>query len=165
MAFSDELIRTVVAAGRFSDAGAERHLADVLIKRRNRIGRAYLTAINPVVDVALDQAGILTFGNAAAEAEVATAPAGGYRARSYVFDNASGDSRPFGAVTAAAAGRMTAPPELPNRQGEFIRIDIEAVDPPHPSWTVPVRVYFRRTTDAWKLVGLERSVAESQTSE
>jgi hypothetical protein len=31
MAFSDELIRTVVAAGRFSDAGAERHLADVLI--------------------------------------------------------------------------------------------------------------------------------------
>jgi hypothetical protein len=52
MAFSDELIRTVVAAGRFSDAGAERHLADVLIKRRNRIGRAYLTAINPVVDVA-----------------------------------------------------------------------------------------------------------------
>jgi hypothetical protein len=165
MAFSDELIRTVVAAGRFSDAAAERLLADVLIKRRDRIGRAYLTAINPVVDVALDQAGILTFGNAAVEAELATAPASGYRARWYVFDNASGESRPLGAVTTAAAGRLTAPPELPNRQGEFIRIDIEAVDPPYSSWTVPVRVYFRRTTDAWKLVGLERSLAESQKSE
>jgi hypothetical protein len=156
MAFSDQLIRLVVAAGRFSDAAAERHLADVLIKRRDRIGRTYLTSINPVVDVALDRSGMLTFGNAAVEAEVAAAPAGGYRARWYFFENGTGESRPFGNVTTGAAGRMQAPPELP-KAGMFIRIDIEAVDPPHASWTVAVRAYFRRTADAWKLVGFERA--------
>jgi hypothetical protein len=156
MAFSDQLIRLVVAAGRFSDAAAERHLADVLIKRRDRIGRTYLTSINPVVDVALDRSGMLTFGNAAVEAQVAAAPAGGYRARWYVFDNGTSESRPLGNATTGAAGRMQAPPELPDRAGMFIRVDIEAVDPPHASWTVPVRAYFRRTADAWKLVGFER---------
>jgi hypothetical protein len=161
MAFSDQLIRSAVSAGRFSDDGAGRYLADVLIKRRDRIGRAYLTAINPVVDVALDQSGVLTFSNAAVDAEVAAAPAGGYRAHWYVFENATRESQPLGTPTAAPTGRMKAPPELPDKAGVFVRIDIEAVDPPHPSWTVPVRAYFRRTTDAWKLVGFERTPEDS----
>jgi hypothetical protein len=38
----------------------------------------------------------------------------------------------------------------------YVRIDVTAIDPPHPSWSVPVRLYFRRLPDAWKLVGLER---------
>jgi hypothetical protein len=157
MAFSDQLIHTMVAAGRFNDAAAESYLADVLIKRRDHIGRAYLTVINPVVDVALDASGMLTFGNAAVEAEMAAAPAGGYRARWYLFENATGESRAFGTATSAGTGRMQAPPELPAKAGVFIRIDIDAVDPPHASWAVPVRVYFRRTADAWKLVGFERT--------
>ena len=161
MAFSDQLIRAAVAAGRFSDDAAGRYLADVLIKRRDRIGRAYLTAINPVVDVALDQSGVLTFSNAAVDAEVASAPAAGYRAHWYVFENATRESQPLGTPTAAPTGRMKAPPELPDKAGVFVRIDIEAVDPPHPSWTVPVRAYFRRTTDTWKLVGFERTPEDS----
>ena len=161
MAFSDALIRTVVAAGRFSDPAAERHLADVLIKRRDRIGRAYLPAINPVVDVALDPSGVLTFGNAAVAAGVAPAPARGYRAHWYSFDNVTGDSRSLGDPTAAADGRMKTPAELPARVGEFVRIDIEAVEPPHASWAVPVRAYFRRVTDAWQLVGFERMPDEA----
>ncbi len=44
MAFTDEMIRAVVKAGEFSDPKAEALLADVLIKRRDKIGRAYLTA-------------------------------------------------------------------------------------------------------------------------
>ena len=50
MAFTDEMIRAVVKTGQFSDPAAERHLADVLIKRRDKIGRAYLVPINPIVD-------------------------------------------------------------------------------------------------------------------
>ena len=156
MAFSDELIRTVVAAGQYSDPAAQRHLADVLIKRRDRIGRAYLPAINPVVDVALDRSGILTFGNAAVLAGVAEAPKGGYRATWFMFNNLTGESKPVGTPTTAAAGRMEAPAGLPGATGSFVRIDIQAVNPPNPSWTVPVRVYFRRTTEGWNLVGLER---------
>ena len=47
MAFSDDLIRAVVKTGEFTEPGAEEYLANVLIKRRNKIGRAYLPAINP----------------------------------------------------------------------------------------------------------------------
>src|SRR5215218_1536180 len=50
MAFSDELIRAAVRAGRLSDPAAEQHLAAVLIKRRDAIGRAYLPSINPIVN-------------------------------------------------------------------------------------------------------------------
>ena len=63
------MIRAIVKAGQYSDPAAEAHLADVLIKRRDAIGRAYLPAINPIVDPALD--GALTFGNAAVQAGVA----------------------------------------------------------------------------------------------
>ncbi|MBI3048610.1 MAG: hypothetical protein HYY76_09920 [Acidobacteria bacterium] len=156
MAFSDELIRAVVEAGQYSDPAAERHLADVLIKRRDRIGRAYLTAVNPLVNVALDVSGALTFDNAAVDARAAEPPSGGYRAYWFVFNNNTGESRPIGTPTAAATGRMQAPVGLPTAIGSFVRIDIEAINPPHPSWTVPVQAYFRRTAEGWKLVGLKR---------
>ena len=42
MAFTDDQIRAIVKTGQFTDAAAEQHLADVLIKRRDAIGRAYL---------------------------------------------------------------------------------------------------------------------------
>ena len=61
MAFSDGLIRAAVATGRYSDTAASDHLAAVLIKRRDTIGRIYLTAINPIVNPRLDAAGALTF--------------------------------------------------------------------------------------------------------
>ena len=50
MAFTDELIRAAVKTGQYSDPKAEQHIADVLIKRRDKIGRAYLPKINPIVD-------------------------------------------------------------------------------------------------------------------
>jgi hypothetical protein len=39
----------------------------------------------------------------------------------------------------------------------YVRVDVTAIDPPHPSWSVPVRLYFRRLPAAWKLVGLDRT--------
>jgi hypothetical protein len=39
MAFSDDLIRALVKTGQFSDPRAEAYLGDVLIKRRDKIGR------------------------------------------------------------------------------------------------------------------------------
>ncbi len=44
MAFSDELIRAIVKTGHYSDPKAEEHLGTVLIKRRNKIGQAYLSS-------------------------------------------------------------------------------------------------------------------------
>ena len=156
MAFSDEMIRGVVTAARFTDPAAERILAEVLIKRRDKIGRAYLPKVNPLVDFALDETGALTFVNAAVQAKVAAAPAGGYEARWFTFDNATGDTRPIGSPTRAMGERLPVAAGLPAATGAFIQVDVRAIDPAHAAWATPVRVYFRRTAQSWALAGLDR---------
>ena len=156
MAFSDEMIRAIVKAGQYSDPAAGRHLADVLIKRRDKIGKSYLPAVNPLVDFRLDASGVLTFENAAVSAGFATAPRGGYEARWYRFDNSSGNATPIGSPVVSPALTIQAPAGLPAGDGEFIKVEVAAVGPPNSSWTTPVQVYFRRLPAGWKLVGLER---------
>jgi hypothetical protein len=156
MAFSDEMIRAIVKTGRYSDPGAEKLLGDVLIQRRDKIGRHYLTAINPVVNLALDDGGLLTFENAAVGAGGATAPAGGYEIQWARFDNTTGATTAIGTSTATSAMRTQAPAALPAAPGTYIRIEIRAVQPPDPSWGIPVSAYFTRSAAGWKLVGLER---------
>lgn len=164
MALSDELIRAAVKAGQYSDPRAEQFLGDALIERRDKIGRAWLTAINPVVDPVLAADGTLTFHNVAVDYGFSPAPSG-YHVVWYRFDNTSGEStriRESETATASApapAGAMVrVKPDttLPGGRGVFVRADISATGAAHPSWAKPVRVYFRRTADTWKLVGFER---------
>ena len=154
MAFSDDLIRSIVKTGEFSDPAAEKYLGDVLIKRRDKIGRAYLTKINPIVEPALDASGVLTFGNAAVQYGLAPAPRG-YAAAWHTFDNVTGASKPVGQTTGAQA-RIQAPSGLPTTAGTYIRVDLSADHPDHSTWKEPVRAYFVRQAAGWKLVGLER---------
>jgi hypothetical protein len=154
MAFSDELIRAAVHTGQYSDPVAEGHLASVLRQRRDAIGRAYLPAINPVVNPRLDAAGTLTFENAAVAGGFADAPTA-YRAAWSRFDNATGVTQPIGDARSATT-TMTAPRALPDVPGAFVEIDIAAESAAHPAWQQPVRTHFRRTNTGWTLVGLER---------
>jgi hypothetical protein len=177
MAFSDDLIRAIVKTGHYSDPRAEQLLADVLIQRRDKIGRAYLPAINPLVNFALGTDGRLTFENAAVNADVAKVPAGGYLVRWSRFDNATGEVTPIGeptstaplttglsvsrtaaaaAVSPVAGEQARAPGPLPASVGAFVKLEVHAIDAFQPSWAIPVDVYFRRTISGWKLVGLER---------
>jgi len=156
MAFSDKMIRAIVKTGEYSDAAAERHLADVLIKRRDKIGAAYLPAVNPLVDFALNGAGVLTFVNAAVQARVASAPPNGYEARWFTFDNQTGAATPLGSSVTIQGMSIQAPVALPGETDTFVKVEIAAVNPPHPAWKDPVQVYFKKTADGWKLVGLER---------
>jgi hypothetical protein len=164
MALSDDLIRAAVKAGKYSDPRAERFLQDALIERRDKIGRAWLTAVNPVVDPALAADGTLTFHNAAVDYGFAAAPSG-YHVVWYRFDNASGESTRIGETDAAApsasapAGamvRVKPDTSLAGGRGVFVRADISATGAADPSWGKPVRAYFRGTADRWKLVGFER---------
>jgi hypothetical protein len=156
MAFSDDLIRAAVKAGRFSDPEAEKLMSDALIKRRDKIGRVYFARINPLARFALDESGVLTFENPAVKAGFEQNPKGGYRAAWYRFDNATGDAEPIGTPLTSAIERVEAPSGLPRSEGSFVKVAVAAVDPVHAPWATPVDVYFKRTAGGWKLVGLER---------
>jgi hypothetical protein len=154
MAFTDELIRAAVRTGQYSDKAAEDHLAAVLMKRRDAIGRAYLTAVNPIVTPRIDATGVLTFENAAVAVGAAKPPAE-YRAVWSRFDNTSGAVQRI-AETRSATTSMQPPANLPGDAGSFIHIDIWAEVADQPAWAQPIRTVFRLTTTGWKLVGLER---------
>jgi hypothetical protein len=153
-AFSDELIRAAVHEGQYSDPNAEKYLGDVLIKRRNKIASIYLTAVNPIVSPHLDANGRLTFENAAVAAGVASGPAT-YRASWLRFDNATGETQPI-AETRSSTTALDAPNGLPTGSGSFVAVDIAVDSAGHPTWIRPVRTYFQRDGNGWKLVGLER---------
>jgi hypothetical protein len=154
MSFNDDLIRAAVRAGQYSDPAAARHLATVIGERRDKIGRVYLTAVNPIVDPRLDASGSLTFENAAVAAGLAKDPTT-YRATWSRFDNATGNNSPIG-ETQSTSTTMAAPRDLPSAPEGFIEVDLTAENAQFPSWRQPVRTYFRRTAGGWKLVGLER---------
>jgi hypothetical protein len=154
MAFGDDMIRAIVKTGQYSDPEAEKYLADVIIKRRNKIGQAYLTRINPLVDFSLNNAGVMTFDNAAVKSGVAKPPAS-YTASWFTFDNASGTTRPIG-ETKGSSEKLSAPAGLPSTGGAYIMAEVRSPDATQPSSQKPVKVYFKRMGNGWKLVGLER---------
>ena len=156
MAFSDAMIRALAATGQYSDESAPKLLADVLIQRRDKIGRVYLNAVNPVTSFALDATGTLTFENAAAAAGVGSEPEKGYSVSWARFDNVTRGVEPIGSQTLTPSRRVQAPSGLPSAAGSFIRIQIAAWQPSIPSWAVPVDVYFRRDSAGWVLVGVDR---------
>jgi hypothetical protein len=153
-AFPDAMIHAITNTGEFSDPRAAATLAGVLIERRDKIARAHLPAVNPIVDVALSPDGVLTFANAAVDAGVAAAPSS-YAIEWARFDNATGESTAIGQRTAITAPRAAAPDRLPTEAGAYVKVQISAVDGPR-AWSTPVAAYLRRGANGWTLVGLER---------
>jgi hypothetical protein len=154
MAFSDDMIRALAKTGKYSDPAAEKLLADVLIKRRNRIGQVYFSRINPVVNLSLDPAGVLRFENAAASAGMVKEPLN-YAISWGVFNNNTGEITPLG-DNQSGTGEIAAPNGLPKSSGAYVTAEVRVVNPPHAPWAKPVRATFRRTGSGWKLVGLDR---------
>ncbi len=152
-AFTDEMIRAIIHTGEFSDPVAEKALGDIMIRRRDKILATYLPAVNPIVSPRLEN-GRLTFGNAAVAAGVAKPPEI-YRAAWFEFDNATGNTRPL-SETRSSTTTIEAAGGLPTAAGSFVAVDIAADSKENAAWRRPVRAYFRRDADGWKLVGLER---------
>jgi hypothetical protein len=158
-AFTDELIRAAVHTGEFSNAAAEKYLADVLIQRREKIKSVYLTQVNPIVNPRLDASG-LTFENAAVAGGVAHG-AVAYRANWMLFDNATGATKPL-SETKSATTTIAAPSGLPS--SGFVAVDIAADTDGYPTWKQPVRAYFRQDGGSWKLIGLDRMADKPTTA-
>ena len=154
--FSDDAIRAIVAKGGYSDPEAARYIADTLIKRRDKVLKAWLTGVNPIVNPRLTASGALTFENAAVAADVATPP------MAYVltwsrFDNATGTKVGDTQEVRVTEARGDVPPAI--AQGaEFVSVAIRSIHPDFPDWQAPVNVYFRKAADGWQPVGLDREL-------
>jgi hypothetical protein len=154
--FSNDAIRAVVEKARYSDPRATEYLTETLITRRDKVVRAWLTGVNPLVDFAVTPTGDLVFANAATTAGVATAP------ESYEFsiarsDNTTGDTTPIGAPMTVREPRLPLPDEARGLQpGEYLEVRVATFHPTFPAWKTPAIVHLRRTASGWDTVGLRR---------
>ena len=156
-AMSTDLIAAAVRAGQFGDPKSEAFLVRALAQRRDAIAKAYLTAVNPIADPIMTD-GVLTFANAAVDADVARAPQA-YHAVWSTFDNTTHSTRRI-AETSSRTTSADVPKELPTADGAFIQIAMSAVDGEQPAWGIPVHAYFRLRGGEWRLVGFERMPAD-----
>jgi hypothetical protein len=154
-AFSDEAIRAAVAAGKYSNKAAELYIGDVIIVRRDKVARYYLNITNPVVDFSIDDSDRMTFKNAAVDLKFAS-PAEEYRIRWARFDNATADAEPVGDEVVTKEPIATVPRAL--RDARYIRAIVTSHHGQQPRWADPVHVFFRRVSNGWQTVGLERIV-------
>jgi hypothetical protein len=161
--FSDEAIRAVVAKARYSEPGAADHIIKTLILRRDKVLRAWLTGVNPLVNARLSSDGLLTFENAAVDAGIAKPPTE-YRFTLSRFDNATGAATALieGGVTAGTSGRIEGAPRLqinaPNLvEAAFLQVSVRTIHPEYPAWATPVTFTFRRNDTQWQTVGLDRT--------
>jgi hypothetical protein len=154
MSLSSDMLRAAVRAGEFGDTASEDFMVHALVERRDAIGRTYLTAINPISDPELGDNGVLTFTNAAVDADFARAPKE-YRAIWSSFDNATGTTKRI-AETSSRTPSFQAPAGLPQTDGAFIEVRLSAYGGARPSWETPVSAHFRLRNGSWRLVGFER---------
>jgi hypothetical protein len=155
--FSDAAIRAIVEQAGYDDPEAVNYLTSTLIRRRDIIARTWLNGVNPIVGVALEPSGALTFTNAAVAARVTGH--GTYTIAWSRFDNESGATERH-SVEKQRAPRGTAPAALLS-SADYILATIWSEHPEHAAWSWPVRVYFRRTGTEWKTVGLLRDFPPS----
>ena len=152
--FSDEALAAIVEKAKYRDPRAAEYLRSVLIKRRDKVVRAWINVVNPLVNFKLDADGTLTFDNAAVDAKASTPP-DGYALNWSRFDNPTGTHAAVGAETTIPSPTSRAPREL--EPSEYVAVSVKSLHPDHPVWAQPVRAYFRREAGgAWRTVGLER---------
>jgi len=155
--FSNDAIRAIVGKAQYGEPGAADHITTTLIKRRDKVLRSWLTAINPLVDARLDASGVLTFENVAVASGVAT-PKAAYTFTWSAFDNIAGSTTGRQEETRATEPRTTAPSAI-LEGARFVRVAVRSAHPDHPAWDAPVTFTFRRTDNGWQAVGIDRMLA------
>jgi hypothetical protein len=158
MSFSNEQIRAIVKTGQLSNPEAEAYLAACLIKRRDKVGRAWLNQVNPLDEFSVKN-GQLLFDNAAARLLVLP-EADRYEAQWYQFDNRRESREPVGAKVSVSEKQLAIPAGAfegsPDAGAHYALVEITTHHPKQPKWARPLRVYLRRSSDTISVVGIER---------
>jgi len=168
--FTDDMIRAIVAEGRLSSAAAAAELTRVIIERRDKVVRHWITGVNPLdsFEVRMAPGGpILLFDNAATRAGVA-APGESYQTTWSEFDNTAGIelvstdteeySEPVSRVPASAFGAAD------GSGARYAIATIRTINPRFPQWAAPVRVTVRSRGGVVDIVGIERRASGAAIS-
>jgi hypothetical protein len=136
MAFSDEAIRALVNLAQYTDLRAADWVTECLIKRRDKIGQAFLDEVLPLDDFAV-KGGKLVFEDLAVRYRIRQPKE--YRVQWFEFDNTSGNKTPI-----AEAANFS----VPKPGAAYVAAEIRSGDP-----RKTVTVYLRGNT----VVGIDRT--------
>ena len=153
--FDADLVGAIVRKARFSDPRATDYLTRTLMRRREKVLRAWLTKINPLVDFAVNDKSELVFHNVAESEGLATA-ADRYRVQWARFDNSTGVSTPIAEVSVREPHAPLPAALQGDAAPQFFEAKVSAIHPQFASWAEPVTVHFRRAGSSWQLVGVTR---------
>ncbi len=144
MALTDEQIRWAVETGRYSDAAAADWVVECLIRRRDKIGRAFFAQVLP-----LDRFRVV---NQALAFDDLGERHGHYPRRRYrvawgSFDNLTETITPLAEATSLELPAMAN--SMP--EGHYLTARLYGDDDERD-----IRVYLRKHSSGWKVLGLER---------
>ena len=144
MAFTDADIRAVVGTGEYSDPRAAEWIAEALMGRRNKIGRAFFSRLLPLDNFRIG-AGRIAFDDLAVRYGLRAARS--YRIQWARFDNRAGRKQgPLDSVGAAIPEQFRVSPA-----GQYFAADISSDDP-----RKTVTVYLRKTAAGFEVAGIDR---------
>jgi hypothetical protein len=145
MAFTDEQIRALVKLGQFSDPRAEKWIADCLIIRRVKVGKAFLPKVLPLDRFAVED-NRLAFEDLAAKHKLAAARE--YAVQWSRFDNNTEQKTPLpGETSLRLPGQIQAAGD-----SEYSAADIRGEDPKKT-----VTVFLRKKGSNVAVVGVDRT--------
>jgi hypothetical protein len=163
--FTDQMIRSIVEIARLPDPASERYLADVIIKRRDKVVGHWITSTNPLDAFKAGRGSngtVLTFDNAAARLNL-----GGrgskYRISFSSLDNMSGIELAIGDAITVAEPALHIPAEAWGQADasghRYAIVTIRTLRDGAPQWAQPIRVTVRDLGDRVEVIGIARPAA------
>ena len=156
-AVSDDAIRAIVAKGRYSEPGAAEHIAATLIKRRDKVLRAWLTGVNPIAEPGCRLRRCAGVRKRRCRGPGVSRPP---RLRDDVVAvrQHNGFARRGPGVEMRVTETQASAPKQVLDGAEFVSVAIQTVHAEYPQWRLPVVFTFRRAPAGWQAIGIERTV-------
>jgi hypothetical protein len=114
MSFTDDDIRAIVSTGMLSDAKAAEYLVECLIKRRDKIGKAYFAKVLPFDRFRLGSDGALAWDDLSGAVKDAAV-------KWFTFDNTTGARAPAAGPSEWAVAEISAPSRPKQSVHVFVR--------------------------------------------
>jgi hypothetical protein len=143
MAFNDDDIRALVKAGQYSDPRAADWLSECLVRRRDKIGKAFFTDVLPLDEFKIED-GLVKFQHLGASYGFTPEPA--YTAQWAIFNNFTGDRTPLQANDLRVPRAVT-----DSAGGTYFVVRLSAGE-----YSKHVDVFIRSEASGAKIVGVER---------